>query len=522
MSDVEALKKKLLQRKLKERKSAMVDSIFEEDLKPRAPRDITQDMSGMEKFTAGAGQGFANVLRRGGNLLGLVDQEEIDTAKRADKELLDTGAGAAGAFAGEMGALAPLGAVGGAVKGATGLYKGGSLLGRSLAAVAPAAAEGAAVGALMADEGERGAGALQGGAFSAGATGALKGLGKLGKGVVSKSQVGRRMEQELGEQLPLGMTADPNTLTGKFTQWIYRDAMPYLPLSGKNAKQFEDATEKMMKNLAESSTPTGFKGVQGGERALRDWVDASAQAFSNGYKAIFRNNKGEPMQFLVRELGDVSDEASEIIAKYSGTKSISGTDLMRAREALLKEAARAVGSTGRLLKEDLILAAKELDNLVATRLKKGAGARNLMRLKKYEQLIGKDMEFKQMEEAIRGAVGGAVTPRTAGDSARKGAKVLGKSTALLDRAEDVEALYGKGLPPTPAWAKVAAFIGSIGTGGGLLTVNPALSSKVVQRALTGDTAIQQAGKRAAQNPYLMESLRSARRGMTAQTQDEDY
>lgn len=76
--------------------------------------DPTQGMSGMQKFLAGTGKGMTDLVRGAGQVMGLVDQEEIDAAARRDAPLMDTGAGVAGNIVGASTAMIPALAIPGA------------------------------------------------------------------------------------------------------------------------------------------------------------------------------------------------------------------------------------------------------------------------------------------------------------------------------------------------------------------------------------------------------------------------
>lgn len=70
-------------------------------------------MSGLERFTAGAGQSLASTGRGIGQLMGLVSREDVDAAREVDAPLLRTGAGLGGAITGNV---AQIVAPGGALK----------------------------------------------------------------------------------------------------------------------------------------------------------------------------------------------------------------------------------------------------------------------------------------------------------------------------------------------------------------------------------------------------------------------
>jgi hypothetical protein len=117
-------------------------------------------MSGAQRFAAGMGQGAVNLGRQVGNMAGVVSDERMQEFAQRDQPLLDTGAGRAGSFAGEVLATAP---VGGLVAGA------GKALGKSLLArvAGGAVGQGAVEGALTAGPGNRGTGAALGAAGGA-------------------------------------------------------------------------------------------------------------------------------------------------------------------------------------------------------------------------------------------------------------------------------------------------------------------------------------------------------------------
>lgn len=67
----------------------------------------TDGMSTTEKVLAGIGKAFVDAGRGVGQMVGLVDQKDVDEAKRLDQALMDTGAGTAGNIIGNIAALAP-------------------------------------------------------------------------------------------------------------------------------------------------------------------------------------------------------------------------------------------------------------------------------------------------------------------------------------------------------------------------------------------------------------------------------
>lgn len=76
--------------------------------------DPTVGMSGTDKFLAGVGKAMTDVGRGVGQMVGLVDREEVGASRALDAPLMNTGAGAAGNFAGNVAMLAPTAMIPGA------------------------------------------------------------------------------------------------------------------------------------------------------------------------------------------------------------------------------------------------------------------------------------------------------------------------------------------------------------------------------------------------------------------------
>lgn len=81
----------------------------------------TSDMNTFERFAAGTGKSITDAGRGLGQMVGLVDQKDIEESRRLDAPLMNTGAGTAGNIFGNVALLAPTAAIPGAntVTGAT-------------------------------------------------------------------------------------------------------------------------------------------------------------------------------------------------------------------------------------------------------------------------------------------------------------------------------------------------------------------------------------------------------------------
>lgn len=74
----------------------------------------TDGMSGLEKFVAGYGKAGVDIARGVGQMVGLVDRNDVAESRKRDEALMNTGAGTAGNIAGNVAALAPTAFVPGA------------------------------------------------------------------------------------------------------------------------------------------------------------------------------------------------------------------------------------------------------------------------------------------------------------------------------------------------------------------------------------------------------------------------
>lgn len=80
----------------------------------RKTYDPTKGMSGTDKFLAGVGKAMTDVGRGVGQMVGLVDRDDVRESRARDAALMNTGAGAAGNFAGNVAMLAPTAMIPGA------------------------------------------------------------------------------------------------------------------------------------------------------------------------------------------------------------------------------------------------------------------------------------------------------------------------------------------------------------------------------------------------------------------------
>ncbi len=171
---------------------------------------IENAITGFDRGITRLGQGLATSL-------GLMDKADYEEARRLDADLMDTKAGTAGNFAGEMIATAPLASPGGKV--------GAGVLSRALAPRTGAAVgEGALFGAAVSDPGERMQGAALGAAMGGGMTKGGQALKKVfAKGLAKVSRSAEQIMDETGAFIPLAQSG-----TG-LIQTIFRDFIANIP-----------------------------------------------------------------------------------------------------------------------------------------------------------------------------------------------------------------------------------------------------------------------------------------------------
>lgn len=253
-------------RQKEEALAAIAEERANEDWSP------TSGQSGFDNFIAGVGQGASNIGRNLGNMVGLVSDEDLAEAKQLDEALLDTTAGSVGSFAGEMAALAPLGAAGAIPKAAGAASKAVPALGRAgqaltntlarvpgagqtaamagraassapgqvAARFAPAAGQGAAAGAITGDPGDRLQSAAEGAALGSALSGTVGALGsRLGRGVINLSDDAKKyrglVEGTLGRNttIPIAQGAGDDGAS-TFGKVAYKNVLPLFPMARKS------------------------------------------------------------------------------------------------------------------------------------------------------------------------------------------------------------------------------------------------------------------------------------------------
>ena len=99
--------------------------------------DPTEGMTGTDKFLSGVGKAMTDTGRGVGQMLGLVNRDDVAESRRLDAPLMNTGAGVAGNIAGNMAVIAPTAFIPGA-----NTLAGAGLVGAVTGAVQPSVSTG--------------------------------------------------------------------------------------------------------------------------------------------------------------------------------------------------------------------------------------------------------------------------------------------------------------------------------------------------------------------------------------------
>lgn len=300
---------------------------------PKETYNPVDEMGTMARLRAGIGQGMTNVVRHVGNLVGAVDDSELADAKALDKNLMDTTAGKVGGMIGETAITAPLTAgVGGAA--ARGSVAAAKLLARP---VARGVAEGAAQGAIMADPGDKGLGAIVGGATGGVLPAVASGASKLVRGV--------ERTPEAQALLDKGVDLTPGQMNprGVFNQM--EEAYQNLPVVGagiQNARK--NAQTSFQKAVVREGAAPGAQLPDGDVHSM---LDAAYDSFQPLYDAA----KGFPVKPVVMNARGPDIPVAALFQAAAGAKGTMATAATRKKVAgfLQNELTQFNGSSDSLL-----------------------------------------------------------------------------------------------------------------------------------------------------------------------------
>lgn len=289
--------------------------------------DPTQGMSRTDKFLAGAGKGMTDVARGVGQVLGLVDQQAIDDAKRRDAPLMDSGAGMAGNITGAVAATYPLARIPGA-----NTLAGAALIGTASGALEPVAS----------DE-SRLAKTLMGGAAGLGGEAIARGLSRV---------LSPRTAPAVRQLMDEGVTPTPGGILGGIPQKM-ESAMESWPIAGQAITGAKAAVTEEFNGAAinRALSPIGQRVTSIGHEGMRQAREAVEQSYDDALSllptvqidapfAMAINRTRQAAQSLIpdraRQLEKILDD--EVAGRIAGSQQISG-DLLHTIESQVKRKA---------------------------------------------------------------------------------------------------------------------------------------------------------------------------------------
>lgn len=293
---------------------------------PKESYDATEGMGFLEKLAIGNTAAWNRNIKGAGNLLGLpgkyFSDESLKERDALDKDLDNTAGGTVGRFVGNAAITAPLsygaaGLVGKALPhlsnaaqaarfagntGRANLLGGAQVLTKALGA----AGEGAATAALTADPDARGSDAVMGAALGGGLSLAMQGAGRIGRGLVNKSDEYKRIlddtdivnnmrpdgVRKFEPFVPIGAGASTTDPISSMAKGAYQRAVPYAlgaqSMMGRQSDTFaKDVVEMGMQNHA----PSIGGQVMSVDRARP--LAETVRKLKSGFDSVYENLAGK-------------------------------------------------------------------------------------------------------------------------------------------------------------------------------------------------------------------------------------
>lgn len=271
----------------------------------------TEGMSTLDRLRAGIGQGMYNVARHVGNFVGLVSDEDLAEARALDAPLLDTTAGKIGSFIGETATL-PV-----PMMGATGgLMRAGGLAARAVGgAIRRGAVEGAAQGAIMADPGERLAGAIYGGAFGTLLPAAGRAVGTVARGLPRTAEAERLLAE--GVELTPGQL-NPRGIMAHIEESA--ESVPFIGPAIRGAR--EQARTQFQQAVVRKGAAPGAE-IPAGD--VHEMLDAAYRSF----EPLYNEAKGFPVVPAVMRTQGGNVPLTQLFRQAAGSKGVRATDETR-------------------------------------------------------------------------------------------------------------------------------------------------------------------------------------------------
>lgn len=299
------------------------------------PVDPTEDMSGTDKFLAGAGKAFYDVGRGVKQLTGLSSQTEIDDAKSLDAPLMKSGAGVAGNVAGNVALFLP-----------TALVPGANTL-------TGAAAVGGAMGATqpVASDDSRLINTIMGAGGGLAGQGAANAIGRAVRPV--QSALPPPLAGLAGKADDLGIPLTVAQKTGSRPLAITESVLENLPftadrqLASKATQRtaFNRAALSTIGENADLATPEVLSAAK--TRIGQNFKDLSARnvvGLDDDFVNALNQVRDSVTDFSSSKISESVDKAMKLVAKGQ----ISGKEYQKVRSSLGKQAQSAFNSDAEL------------------------------------------------------------------------------------------------------------------------------------------------------------------------------
>jgi len=300
------------------------------------PIDPIEGMTTTQKVLAGTGKAMVDAGRGVGQLFGLVDQKDIDEAKKLDEPLMNTGAGTAGNILGNVAALAPTAFIPGA-----NTVRGAALINAIAGGIiTPGSAD------------DRGQSALFGGAGGAAGIGAgklISGVGRAAKAAAAPlTESGRN--RIVGEVMRRAAGENVDGVISKM-----RGATELIPGSVPTAAEVAESggiaslqramgaanpeayTQRGMQSA--SARVNALRGIAGDEQKMQAAIAARKSAADPLYSAADKAmvTSDDQLRAIMARLPNGTMEQAQNIARMSGRPMQIGRDVPK--QTLFKDAA---------------------------------------------------------------------------------------------------------------------------------------------------------------------------------------
>ena len=313
--------------------------------KAREPNDLelanpTDGMSGLDKFRAGIGKAFVDLGRGVGQIAGVVDQKDVDEAKRLDSSLMDTGAGFAGNLVGNLVPAAATAAIPGA-----NTVVGGAALSGVLGALQP-------VGSTDSRLGNAALSTILGGTIPA----AIRLYGATKAAVIDPfSSAGR---DRIAGGVMRDVAADPDAAFQNLINAQGKTA-GFMPTAGQAAN---DAGIATLERTAKAIDPGGYDDVLASQRkSLADAVrglggdDVTISGMKDARDAAAESLYGKAMQSDAMRV-DLANQQSQQLKSVMQGSPVNVSDISASagvKELMSRPAFRAAMNDGKTLASNL-------------------------------------------------------------------------------------------------------------------------------------------------------------------------